>query len=111
MRDSRPKLLKLVALKRQKAEQSLAIVQAELRDLGKQLDALQEEFASADRAGGDVRAMMLSSQYGHSRRVLHDMDRKRSEIADAQQRFNAAREELKRILNSEDQLIQMGAGS
>ncbi|WP_290491588.1 hypothetical protein, partial [Hyphomonas sp. UBA4508] len=60
---------------------------------------------------GDVHAMMLSSRYGHSRRVLHDMDRKRSEIADAQQRFNAAREELKRILNSEDQLIQMGAGS
>ena len=110
MTGSRPKLLKLVALKRQKAEQSLAIVQTELRDLGKQLDALQEEFASADQAGGDVHAM-LSSRYGHSRRVLHDMDRKRSEIADAQQRFNAAREELKRILNSEDQLIQMGAGS
>ena len=50
MTGSRPKLLKLVALKRQKAEQSLAIVQTELRDLGKQLDALQEEFASADRA-------------------------------------------------------------
>ena len=55
MTGSRPKLLKLVALKRQKAEQSLAIVQTELRDLGKQLDALQEEFASADQAGGDVR--------------------------------------------------------
>ena len=53
MTGSRPKLLKLVALKRQKAEQSLAIVQTELRDLGKQLDALQEEFASADQAGGD----------------------------------------------------------
>ena len=58
MTGSRPKLLKLVALKRQKAEQSLAIVQTELRDLGKQLDALQEEFASADQAGGDVHAMM-----------------------------------------------------
>ena len=53
MTGSRPKLLKLVALKRQKAEQSLAIVQTELRDLGKQLDALQEEFASADQAARD----------------------------------------------------------
>ena len=64
MTGSRPKLLKLVALKRQKAEQSLAIVQTELRDLGKQLDALQEEFASADQAGGDALKPIRSFQTG-----------------------------------------------
>ena len=60
MADPRPKLLKLVALKRQKAEQSLAIVQTRLRELARELDALQSELSKADQ-GGDIQALMLAS--------------------------------------------------
>lgn len=107
MADPRPKLLKLVALKRQKAEQSLAIVQARLRELAKELDTLQSELSKADQAG-DIQALMLASRNGHAVRVLREMDLKRSEIAQTKLHLHQAREDLKMILNSEDQLNQMG---
>ena len=110
MADPRPKLLKLVALKRQKAEQSLAIVQTRLRELAKELDGLQSELSKADQAG-DIQALMLASRYGHAVRVQREMDLKRSEIAQTKLHLHQAREDLKMILNSEDQLNQMGVKS
>jgi hypothetical protein len=111
MADPRPKLRKLVALKRQKAEQTLAIVQMRLRDLSAELDALQREFTSADRAGGDIQALMLASRNGHAKRMLWEMDRKRTEIAEMKLKLQQAREDLKLILNSEDQLSRMDVKS
>ena len=44
-------------------------------------------------------------------RVLREMDLKRSEIAETRLHLHQAREDLKMILNSEDQLNQMGVKS
>lgn len=111
MANTQRKLLKLVALKRQKAEQALALVQSRLRQLESDLQALQADLARADSGDADVQALMLASRHGHMERMLSEMDRKQADIADAKQQLHRAREDLKKILNSEDQLAQMKTGA
>ncbi|MBR9808635.1 MAG: hypothetical protein GYB49_15570 [Alphaproteobacteria bacterium] len=101
-------LLKLVALKRQRAEQGLAIAQARRRELQAGLADLQAQLAAADAAQIDFQALSLSARNGHVQRLLNKLADQQAQVEQSQACVAEAREELKRILNSEDQLLTMG---
>ena len=102
-------LLKLVALKRQKAEQDLAIAQARLRTLQVGLANLQAQLEAADGSGRDFQSLSLSSRHGHVQRLLANAAEQCDLIEQAQVCVADAKENLKRILNSQDQLTAMGS--
>ena len=104
-------LLKLVALKRQRAEQGLAIAQTRLREVQAGLADLQAQLAAADTMQMDFQTLSLSARNGHVQRLLGKLADQQALIEQTQTFVAAAKEELKRILNSEDQLITMGAGA
>ena len=100
-------LSRIVALKRQKAEQSLALMQASLRQSREKLVELETELARANDIGLDFEMLKLANQNGHIQRMLHDMERVRGEIAIIEGRLEDAREALKQILMSEDELSRI----
>jgi len=102
-------LSRIVALKRQKAEQSLALLQAALRHARDDLAQLDALLASSNNVSHDFETLKLATQNGHLRRVLHDIDRKKAEIAGIENQLDEAREALKQILMSEDELSKMNA--
>ena len=103
-------LPRIVALKRQKAEQDLAVLQARQRQFETRIKTLQEELAKADSSIADFQALRLASQNGHARRLLQEVDRVQADLAALAGPMHLAREALKRILNSEDQLARDASG-
>ena len=107
MADQQTQLRRIVALKRQKAEQSLSIIQSAIRKLEGELEALQGLLAAADGAGQDFQTLSLASQHGHVQRLLSEMEQKQVQITLTVRQLDTAKESLKQILNSEDELAKM----
>lgn len=99
-----PDLLKLVALRRQKAEQALALLQNEIRSDERVLAALQAEIDAADRSGADFEAVSLSRRFGHVGLMHARLESKRAALSEKRSRLRAAQDVLRREIDSEGRL-------
>lgn len=104
MRRKGPDLLGLVALKRQKAEQAVSIVQAGMNRCRADIEALQATLRATDTQVSDFAALSLSLRQGHAQAVLANIRAKEAELKRLAGQLETARHELRRVLSSEDQL-------
>lgn len=105
-----PKLTKLVALKRQRAEQALLSVQREAARLDKSIADLTSQLNGADEPGQDFEALRLSYQEHFVEGMLGRIGKLRAERETLARRLEQAREELKKAIYSEGQLNRFGKG-
>lgn len=101
-------LRKLVALKRQIAEQKYAVIQADVRKDEKTLASLKADLKASDDWEGDFQATSLSRQFGHVALALQRIDAAKAGLDHKRQCLSEAREALKKALDSEQRLE--GAG-
>jgi len=105
-----PDLKKLVALRRQKAEQALALLQADIRAGEEALVSLQAELASLDKAAGDFGALSLAHRHGRPGALLARISETQAQIAENKGRLPAMRDAVKAALHSEQRLSDLEAG-
>ncbi|KCZ50183.1 MULTISPECIES: hypothetical protein [unclassified Hyphomonas] len=99
-----PPLQKLVALKRQRAEQDLLSVQQELTALKTDLQRLEADLAALNGEAGGIESHILSYEHGYAQRQTFAIQACRAKIAEKEAEFVAAREALKRAFDSEQRL-------
>lgn len=104
MAANKPPLKKLVALKRQRAEQHLLSVQQELTALMAELKRLEEQLAAMDGEGGGIDTHILAYEHGFDRRQTFAIAACRARITEKEAEYFAAREALKRAFDSEERL-------
>jgi hypothetical protein len=105
---TKPSLKKLVALKRQRAEQALLSVQQELTALMTELKRLEAEFATLNCEGGGIEAHILSYEHGFSQRQIWAIQACRAKISEKEGEYFTAREALKKAFDSEERLRREG---
>ena len=104
MVDKKPPLKKLVALKRQRAEQALLSVQQDLTALMAELKRLEQQLAAMDGEGGGIESHILAYEHGFDQRQVYAIAACRARIAEKEAEYFSAREALKRAFDSEDRL-------
>ncbi|MCA8901799.1 MAG: hypothetical protein KDA53_11165 [Hyphomonas sp.] len=100
-------LPKLVALKRQQAEQEFYTARKAHEAAEDEAGRLARALKGLDAPEADIESTLLSLRYGHDRKLLADMQENRAEAAEKRGVMDEARETLKRALNSEDQIRKM----
>ncbi|MEE2879236.1 MAG: hypothetical protein VX593_09560 [Pseudomonadota bacterium] len=100
-------LKRLVALKRQQAEQAFALAQAALRREEKKLDALKQELASIDATSADYADFALSMRFGLTERLMQKIDLARQSVARRKASVDAAKHALKKAMYSEDRVREV----
>ena len=95
---------KLVALKRQRAEQDLAQATTAIRAEQAELERLQAELAALDATTAGYGDIALSARFGHSSFLLQQLAAARDRIAARREALEAARDALRRAIHSENQL-------
>lgn len=110
MSGSKPLLKKLVALKRQRAEQTLLGVQKELSALRQELAALEARLSAMNGEGREITPQFLSYEHGYVQRLVSDLGECRARIARKEVEVISAREALKRVFDSEERLRREGVG-
>lgn len=103
-RNDEAALKRLVALRRQKAEQAFGAAKGELRQAEQALAALQAEMAAIDKAGADYADLALSMRFGRSAFLMGRIAEQRDAIAQKQAVLDRAREALKKAIHSEERL-------
>ncbi len=99
-----PDLGKLVALKRQKAEQAYAVMQADITAAETELDVLQARLEAGDVTDEGYAAHSLSERHGHPARILALIAMQKSSIAQKRAELRDMKEGLKRAFHSEQRL-------
>lgn len=104
MAEKGPPLKKLVALKRQRAEQNLLSIQQELTALMTELKRLETDLASLNGEAGGIETHILAYEHGFAQRQTWAIQACRAKIAEKEAEYASAREALKRAFNSEERL-------
>lgn len=104
MAESKPVLKKLVALKRQRAEQVLLGIQQEISALKLELAGLEERLLAMNGQGRGIEAQFLSYEHGYVQRLVSALGQCRTRIIRKETEMLAARESLKRAFDSEERL-------
>ncbi|WP_321490737.1 hypothetical protein [uncultured Hyphomonas sp.] len=99
-----PPLQKLVALKRQRAEQDMLSAQQELTALKTELKRLETDLAALNGEAGGIESHILSYEHGYAQRQTFAIQACRAKIAEKETDFTAARDALKRAFDSEERL-------
>lgn len=97
-------LKKLVALKRQRAEQAFALARAGLQVEERRLTQLQAELSAIDANAGDYADFVLSMRFGRTAYLMQRVEAARQAVASKRKTLDAARETLKSVLYSEDRV-------
>ncbi len=97
-------LQKLVALKRQKAEQDFLTAQQARSGVAAEGDRLKDNLKAMDRLPVDTDAHLLSLRHGHDRKLIGDIRQQQASLAERQAELEAARDKLKRAFDSENRL-------
>ena len=105
MADTEATLAKLVALKRQRAEQRVFDLQQAVDDARAKLADLEARLVAMDAdVDANMVARLLAFQQGHVEKLVADIKAQRGTITDAEAELEAARAELRSVFHSEDQL-------
>jgi len=97
-------LRKIVALKRQSAEQRVRALQIDLDRIEAGIAALKARFQEIDALKGGFEAHRLSEENGHVRKLLADIRAADAALYLKRTDLHAAREALKRVFHSEERL-------
>ena len=105
MADTEATLAKLVALKRQRAEQRVFDLQQAVDNAEARLVELSDRLSAMDAdIDANMAARLLAFQQGHVEKLVADIRAQRRTIVDAEAELDAARAELRSVFHSEDQL-------
>lgn len=99
-------LKKIVALKRQSAEQKVRALQIEVEQIEAAINALLASLDSAGQARFGYEALSLAATHGHVGKVLADVRQRREALVARREDLHLAREALKRVFHSEERLNQ-----
>ncbi len=99
-------LRKIVALKRQSAEQHVRAVQNDAERIEAALGVLRENLRALDEVRAGFDAHRLSEANGHARKLLADIRIADEALALKRADLHAAREALKRVFHSEERLTR-----
>ncbi|MEM5518832.1 hypothetical protein WNY37_17875 [Henriciella sp. AS95] len=103
-------LTKLVALRRQNAEQAMGQAKMSLDEAKAKLAALEAELRAAP--GGteqDYAALSLSDRFGNSQRILGQIEAQKSVVATCEETLAIRRNLLKQAFGSEQSLKEIVA--
>lgn len=107
MTDHAPILRRLVALKRQKAEQQVLSLQQELERIETSITALSSGLQAMDspELGFPIRA--LAARQGHVEKLIAELAVQQVSMAKTETELGVARDALKRVFHSQDRLQRM----
>lgn len=97
-------LKKIVALKRQSAEQRVRVLQTDAERMEAALVALSEALRNIDTNGSGFDTLRLAEEHGHSRKLISDMRAGETALVEKRAELHDAREALKRAFHSEERL-------
>ena len=97
-------LQKIVALKRQSAEQHVRMLQLEVERIERAISALAGALKSMDEGRAGIDAHLLAEAHGHVGKVIKDIAARRAELSGKQIELHDAREALKRVFHSQERL-------
>ena len=87
MAEKGPPLKKLIALKRQRAEQNLLSIQQELTALMTELKRLETDLASLNGEAGGIETHILAYEHGYAQRQTWAIQACRAKIAEKEAEY------------------------
>ncbi len=103
-------LKKIVALKRQSAEQRVRAVQIDVERIEAGIQSLIASLQGLDEAKAGFDAQRLAEEHGHPPKLIADIRAAEAALAARRTDLAAAQEALKRAFHSEERLSAPGAG-
>lgn len=105
-----PMLEKLTAMKRQKAEQEMLALMAEVRRIEGALTALGADLDGLDASEGAGDLAALAYQHGRLTQLLADIRQRQAALPLKAAELEDARQALRRALYSEEQIARLLGG-
>ena len=103
-------LQKIVALKRQSAEQHVRALQIDVERIELSISVLESGLKSMDEGRAGIDAHLLAEAHGHVGKVIKDIAGRRAELSAKQIELHDAREALKRVFHSQERLGEVVPG-
>jgi prefoldin subunit 5 len=100
-------LRKIVALKRQSAEQRVRALQLELEAIEATIADLTTSLKALDEGQSGIEASFLAQAHGHVARVIREIDAQKAALLVRRSELDAAREALKRVFHSQERLEEV----
>lgn len=97
-------LQKIVALKRQSAEQQVRALQMDVDRIESAISALAGSLKSMDEGKAGFDAHRLAETHGHVGKILRDIDAGNAALALKRSELHGAREALKHVFHSQERL-------
>ena len=97
-------LQKIVALKRQSAEQKVRALQLDVEGIENARTALRAGLNALDEGRSGIDAHRLSEAHGHVGKVIRDIAAIQAALELRKSELNEAREALKRVFHSQERL-------
>lgn len=104
MPKQREVLRRIVALKRQSAEQHLRAVQIAADGIAANIAQLTASLHALDEAKAGFDALRLAEEHGHARKLIADIRAAEAMLVVKRSELHEAREALKRAFHSQEQL-------
>ncbi|WP_291194242.1 hypothetical protein [Hyphomonas sp.] len=103
-------LQKIVALKRQSAEQHVRLLQLEVERIEVSISALAASLRSMDEGKAGIDAHQLAEVNGYVGKIIKDIGARHAELSRKQSELHEAREALKRVFHSQERLGEVVPG-
>ena len=100
-------LRKIVALKRQSAEQKVRALQLDVESIEAAINDLTAGLKALDEGKAGIEAYFLAQAHGHVDRVIRDIDARNAALLVRRSELDAAREALKRVFHSQERLDEV----
>jgi hypothetical protein len=104
MAKQREVLRKIVALKRQSAEQHLRAIQMDVDRIVSDIGQLNINLHALDEVKAGFDALRLAEEHGHARKLIADIRAAEAVLVVKRSELHEAREALKRAFHSQEQL-------
>lgn len=102
-------LKRIVALKRQSAEQRVRALQIEAEGIEAEIAGITRELAALDEVASGIDAHILAEQHGHARKLIENRRAAEIRLAAKRRDVREAHEALKRAFHSEERLSASAA--
>jgi predicted nucleic acid-binding Zn-ribbon protein len=104
-------LKRIVALKRQSAEQRVRALQIEAEGIEAEIAGIMRDLATLDEVTAGIEAHLLAEQHGHVRKLIDNRRAAEVRLLAKRQEVRAAHDALKRAFHSEERLNAAAAKS
>lgn len=97
-------LPKIVALKRQRVEQQVLVLQQDVARIEAAIEGLAAGLKAMDNPPAGFEALSLASENGHVPKILGDIETRKAELARRRAELDDAIQALRNVFHSEEQL-------